>query len=476
MGNPKAFLSINRKEAGYRPVQQRKYDFAEVELTFNDEECHQQASRCMDCGVPFCHWNCPLGNRQPEWQDQVYKGNWREAYRLLQETDDFPEFTGRVCPALCEKGCVLMLSADAPVTVRNNEAAIIEKAFSEGYVEACPPRTRTGKRVAVIGSGPAGLACANQLNRKGHTVDVYEKDERIGGLLRLGIPDFKLSKNVIDRRLALLEKEGISFICNTPVGKDKKQLATLLADYDAVCVAIGSGEPRNLAVEGRDLKGVYFALELLKQQNRIIAGEKIAPEALISAKGKRVLVIGGGDTGSDCVGTAIRQGAESVMQIEIMPKPPVGKNPATPWPNYPQVLKPSSSHQEGCERRWSLDTVRFIGENGILKQVEVAPVTWTKGEDGRMTMQRAADTEILNVDLVFLAMGFVHPVYEGLVEHLGVALDARKNIAVDAENKSSVDKVFAAGDASYGAGLVVRAIASGRKAAAAIDRYLSDKK
>lgn len=476
MGNPKAFLSINRKEAGYRPVQQRKYDFAEVELTFNDEECHQQASRCMDCGVPFCHWNCPLGNRQPEWQDQVYKGNWREAYRLLQETDDFPEFTGRVCPALCEKGCVLMLSADAPVTVRNNEAAIIEKAFSEGYVEACPPRTRTGKRVAVIGSGPAGLACANQLNRKGHTVDVYEKDERIGGLLRLGIPDFKLNKNIIDRRLALLEKEGISFICNTPVGENKKQLASLLADYDAVCVAIGSGEPRNLSVEGRELKGVYFALELLKQQNRIIAGEKIAPEELISAKGKRVLVIGGGDTGSDCVGTAIRQGAESVMQIEIMPKPPVGKNPATPWPNYPQVLKTSSSHQEGCERRWSLDTVRFIGENGILKQVEVAPVTWTKGEDGRMTMQRAADTEILNVDLVFLAMGFVHPVYEGLVEHLGVALDARKNIAVDAENKSSVDKVFAAGDASYGAGLVVRAIASGRKAAAAIDRYLLDKK
>lgn len=428
----------------------------------------------MDCGVPFCHWNCPLGNRQPEWQDAVYKGNWREAYRILQETDDFPEFTGRVCPALCEKGCVLALSANAAVTIRNNEAAIIEKAFSEGYVTACPPRTRTGKRVAVIGSGPAGLACANQLNRKGHTVDVFEKDERIGGLLRLGIPDFKLNKGVIDRRLKLLEQEGISFVCNTPVGDDKKALSDMLGKYDAVCVAIGSGQPRDLQVEGRDLKGVYFALELLKQQNRLVAGDSVEPEQLISAKGKRVLVIGGGDTGSDCVGTSIRQGATSVLQIEIMPKPPVDKNPETPWPNYPRILKTSTSHQEGCERRWSLDTVRFIGKNGVLKQVEVAPVTWQTGEDGRMVPQRAAQTELLDVDLVFLAMGFVHPVYEGLVENLGVELDARHNVRVDADNRTSVPKVFAAGDASYGAGLVVRAIASGRKAAAAIDDYLSN--
>lgn len=428
----------------------------------------------MDCGVPFCHWNCPLGNRQPEWQDAVYKGNWREAYRILQETDDFPEFTGRVCPALCEKGCVLALSANAAVTIRNNEAAIIEKAFSEGYVTACPPRTRTGKRVAVIGSGPAGLACANQLNRKGHTVDVFEKDERIGGLLRLGIPDFKLNKGVIDRRLKLLEQEGISFVCNTPVGDDKKALSDMLGKYDAVCVAIGSGQPRDLQVEGRDLKGVYFALELLKQQNRLVAGDSVEPEQLISAKGKRVLVIGGGDTGSDCVGTNIRQGATSVLQIEIMPKPPVDKNPETPWPNYPRILKTSTSHQEGCERRWSLDTVRFIGKNGVLKQVEVAPVTWQTGEDGRMVPRRAAQTELLDVDLVFLAMGFVHPVYEGLVENLGVELDARHNVRVDADNRTSVPKVFAAGDASYGAGLVVRAIASGRKAAAAIDDYLSN--
>lgn len=428
----------------------------------------------MDCGVPFCHWNCPLGNRQPEWQDAVYKGNWREAYRILQETDDFPEFTGRVCPALCEKGCVLALSANAAVTIRNNEAAIIEKAFSEGYVTACPPRTRTGKRVAVIGSGPAGLACANQLNRKGHTVDVFEKDERIGGLLRLGIPDFKLNKGVIDRRLKLLEQEGISFVCNTPVGDDKKALSDMLGKYDAVCVAIGSGQPRDLQVEGRDLKGVYFALELLKQQNRLVAGDSVEPEQLIFAKGKRVLVIGGGDTGSDCVGTSIRQGATSVLQIEIMPKPPVDKNPETPWPNYPRILKTSTSHQEGCERRWSLDTVRFIGKNGVLKQVEVAPVTWQTGEDGRMVPRRAAQTELLDVDLVFLAMGFVHPVYEGLVENLGVELDARHNVRVDADNRTSVPKVFAAGDASYGAGLVVRAIASGRKAAAAIDDYLSN--
>ena len=473
MGNPKAFLTIGRKEAGYRPVQQRKYDFAEVELTFHDEECRTQASRCMDCGVPFCHWNCPLGNRQPEFQDLVYKGNWREAYRILQETDDFPEFTGRVCPALCEKGCVLGLSANEPVTVRNNEAAIIEKAFSEGYVTACPPRTRTGKKVAVIGSGPAGLACANQLNRRGHTVDVFEKDERIGGLLRLGIPDFKLNKGVIDRRQALLEAEGISFICNTPVGEDKAALKKMLAEYDAVCVAVGSGEPRDLRVEGRELKGVYFALELLKQQNRVNAGDTVAPEERISAKGKRVIVIGGGDTGSDCVGTSIRQGAASVLQIEIMPQPPVDKNPATPWPQYPQILKTSSSHKEGCERRWSLDTVRFIGEDGVLTQVEVVPVTWSADENGRMVPTRAAATEILDADMVFLAMGFVHPVYEGLLANLGVALDGRKNVAVDRENKSSVEKVFAAGDASYGAGLVVRAIASGRQAAAAMDKYLS---
>ena len=360
------------------------------------------------------------------------------------------------------------------VTIRNNEAAIIEKAFSEGYVTACPPRIRTGKRVAVIGSGPAGLACANQLNRKGHTVDVFEKDERIGGLLRLGIPDFKLNKSVIDRRLDLLEQEGISFTCNAPIGMDKKALAAMLREYDAVCVAVGSGQPRDLQVEGRGLKGIYFALELLKQQNRLVAGDIVELEQLISAKGKRVLVIGGGDTGSDCVGTSIRQGATSVLQIEIMPKPPVDRNPATPWPNYPQILKTSSSHQEGCERRWSLDTVRFIGEGGVLKQVEVAPVTWQEGKDGRMVPRRSAQTELLDVDLVFLAMGFVHPVYEGLLENLGVELDLRRNVRVDAANRTSVEKVFAAGDASYGAGLVVRAIASGRKAAATIDDYLSN--
>ena len=360
MGNPKAFLTIGRKEAGYRPLHDRIYDYAEVEQTLNIEDRRLQASRCMDCGVPFCHWACPLGNRQGEWQDLAWRGRWEEAYRSLAETDDFPEFTGRVCPALCEKSCVLKLH-DAPVTIRENEVSIVERAFAEGYVTARPPRRRTGKRVAVVGSGPSGLACANRLNRRGHRVTVFEKNEFIGGLLRLGIPDFKLGKKIIDRRLKLLAEEGIEFKPSVCVGKDFKT-KELLEKFDAVCVTIGAGVPRDLPVEGRDLKGVYFALELLQQQNRVNAGAQIPQNERISAQGKRVLVIGGGDTGSDCVGTSIRQGAVGVTQIEIMPKPPVGSNPDTPWPMYPQVLKTSSSHEEGCERRWNLATNRFIGK------------------------------------------------------------------------------------------------------------------
>lgn len=472
MGNPTAFLNIGRKEAGYRPVNDRIKDYGEVEQTLNAEDRRLQASRCMDCGVPFCHWSCPLGNRQPEWQDRLYKNDIKGAYELLTLTDDFPEFTGRVCPALCEKGCVLNKTHE-PVTIRENEAAIVERAFEEGVVVARPPRKRTGKKVAVIGSGPSGLACANQLNRMGHSVTVYEKNESIGGLLRFGIPDFKLNKSVIDRRLDLMKEEGVEFVTGVEVGKDLPT-ARLLKDYDAVCVAIGSGEPRNLNVEGRDLQGVHFALEFLQQQNRVNAGEEVAKSDRITAKGKHVLVIGGGDTGSDCVGTANRQGARSVTQIEIMPKPPVGENPATPWPYWPVILKTSSSHLEGCERRWLLDTRRFVDDGtGKVGSVEVEEVEWIKDpETGRMNLKHTGNKDTIKAELVLLAMGFVNPVQEGLVADLNVEKDARKNVRVDEHQQSSVEKVFAAGDASTGASLVVRCIASGRNAAKGIDRFL----
>lgn len=471
MGNPKAFLTIHRKEAGYRPVSDRVRDYGEVEQTLNPEDRRLQASRCMECGVPFCHWSCPLGNRQPEWQDRLYRNDIKGAYELLTDTDDFPEFTGRVCPALCEKGCVLNKQHDA-VTIRENEAAIAERAFLEGYVKPRVPRNRTGKKVAVIGSGPSGLACANQLNRRGHSVTVYEKNEAVGGLLRLGIPDFKLNKSVIDRRIALMKEEGIEFRTGVNVGVDI-EAGKLLEDFDAVCIAIGAEVPRDLNVEGRGLKGVHFALELLQQQNRVNAGAEIPAGERVSARGKHVLVIGGGDTGSDCVGTANRQGALSVTQIEIMPMPPEGENPDTPWPYFPIVLKTSSSHMEGCERRWLLDTRRFIGKDGAVDKVEVEEVSWEKdASGGRPKLVRSGKTELIPAQLVLLAMGFTNPVAAGLLEQLGVDKDNRGNVKVDDSGRSSVDKVFAAGDASTGASLVVRCIASGRKAAQGIHEYL----
>ncbi|WP_243348029.1 glutamate synthase subunit beta [Parabacteroides sp. FAFU027] len=470
MGNPKAFLSILRKEAGYRPISERIMDYSEVEQTLNLEDRKLQASRCMDCGIPFCHWACPVANRQPEWQDLAYKGKWKEAYESLVATDDFPEFTGRICPAPCEKACVLKLSADSPVTIRENEASIVEKAFAEGYIKANPPKYRSGKKVAVIGGGPAGMAAANQLNLKGHTVTLFEKNEAIGGLLRFGIPDFKLNKKIIDRRLALMAEEGVEFKTGVNVGKDITG-KEIMEQFDAVCLAVGAEQPRDLPIKGRELKGVYFALEFLGQQNRVVAGKTFSDAERISAKGKHVLVIGGGDTGSDCVGTSVRHGAASVTQIEIMPMPPAHHNPATPWPTYPMVLKTSSSHEEGCTRRWNLETKQFLGKDGQLTEVEIEEVEWRQGETG-MTIHRTGNKETLKVDLVFLAMGFVHPVHEGLLTELGVELDGRKNVAVNAAQQSSVSKVFAAGDAHLGASLVVRAIASGRKAAEEIDTFL----
>ena len=443
MGNPKAFLTIPRQEAGYRPVHDRISDYGEVEQTLNTSERKLQASRCMDCGVPFCHWACPLGNRPPEFQDALFRGRWAEAYELLTETNDFPEFTGRICPALCEKSCVLNLSMEAPVTIRENEAAIIEAAFREGLVK---PRhyKRNGKRVAVIGSGPAGLSVANRLNRLGYAVTVFEKLEYVGGLLRFGIPNFKLHKPIIDRRVRVMEEEGITFEVNHAVDLDQ-----LPEGFDAYCLCTGTPQARDLNIPGRDLAGIHFAMEMLAQQNRVLAGQTFPDEERITARGKHVLVIGGGDTGSDCIGTSNRQGALSVTQIEIMPKPPVGYNPATPWPQWPIVLKTSSSHEEGCERRWSLSSTRFIGENGRVCGVEVEEVEWLPAPDGgRPQMRPTGRKEILKADLVLLAMGFLRPQLPALPEN-----------------------VFVAGDAATGASLVVRCIASGRQAAEEIDRY-----
>ena len=445
MGNPKAFLTVPRKEAGYRPVHERIADFSEVEQTLNTSDRKLQASRCMDCGVPFCHWACPLGNRPPEFQDAMYNGHWEKAYKILSRTNDFPEFTGRICPALCEKSCVLKLSMDAPVTVREDEAAVIEAAFREGYVR--PERyVRNGKKVAVIGSGPAGLAAANQLNRRGYEVTVFERLEYVGGLLRFGIPNFKLGKSVIDRRIAVMEAEGIVFRVNTDV-----DVTRLPEGFDAYCVCTGTPQARDLDIPGRELKGIHLAMEMLAQQNRVLAGQTFSEEERITAKGKKVLVIGGGDTGSDCIGTSNRQQALSVTQIEIMPKPPVGYNPATPWPQWPLVLKTSSSHEEGCVRRWSLSSTRFIGENGHVTGVEVEEVEWIPATDGgRPVMRPTGRKEVLEADLVLLAMGFLKPVHPEFPEN-----------------------VFVAGDAATGASLVVRCIAGGRKAAADIDAYLS---
>lgn len=447
MGNPKAFLTIPRQEAGYRPVHDRIADFGEVEQTLNVSDRRLQASRCMDCGVPFCHWACPLGNRPPEFQDAIFRGRWKEAYEILTQTNDFPEFTGRICPALCEKSCVLKLSMDAPVTIREDECAVIETAFQEGYVQ---PRQyeRNGKKVAVIGSGPTGLATANQLNQKGYEVTVFEKQEYVGGLLRFGIPNFKLQKGIINRRIQVMETEGIVFQTNADI-----DLNHLPEGFDAYCICTGTPEARDLKIPGRDLKGIHFAMEMLAQQNRVLAGQTFSKEERISAKGKHVLVIGGGDTGSDCIGTSNRQGAVSVTQIEIMPKPPVGQNPATPWPQWPVVLKTSSSHEEGCERRWSLTSNQFIGENGHVTGVEVEEVEWVPNpKGGRPIMRPTGKKEILKADLVLLAMGFLKP-----------------------EHPAYAENVFLAGDAATGASLVVKCIAGGRKAAADIDAYLTGK-
>ncbi len=473
MADPRGFMKVDRKESGYRPLAERVEDYSEVEQTLNDTDRQLQASRCMDCGVPFCHWACPLGNKTPEWQDAAFRGNWEEAYNILHSTSNFPEFTGRICPALCEKSCVLAIHNQA-VTIRENECSVAEHAFNLGIVKPHIPAARSGKKVAVVGSGPSGLAAADILNQAGHTVTVFEKSNAVGGLLRFGIPDFKLSKKVIDRRIAILTAEGITFKTNAEVGVNPK-LEKLKKDFDAIVICIGAGQPRDLKVEGRELKGVHFALEFLQQQNHVNRGDEVKEKDLITATGKHVLVIGGGDTGSDCVGTSNRQKASNIMQIEIMPKPPVDRAPGNPWPYWPMVLKTTSSHKEGCDRRWSLSTKRFIGdEKGNVKKAELVEVEWVKDEaTGRMQMKEKEGSAFqIDVELVLLCMGFLSPVHEGLVNDLGVELDQRGNIKVDTHGATSVPGVFAAGDAATGASLVVRAIARGRETAMGVIEYL----
>ncbi|MBQ9525157.1 MAG: glutamate synthase subunit beta [Bacteroidaceae bacterium] len=471
MGNPKAFLTVPRKEAGYRPVHDRIHDFGEVEQTLNTKDRQEQASRCMDCGVPFCHWACPLGNKDPEWNDALYHGEWETAYKLLKKTNPFPEFTGRICPALCEKACVLYHTTGEAVTNRENEAAIAERAFLEGYVTIESP-VRNGKKVAVVGAGPAGLAAANELNLMGYQVTVYEKNEAAGGLLRYGIPNFKLNKQIIDRRIRVMEQEGVTFrygeelkvkseerIVKNNSNKSEEMsnsdsslftLSSSLRNYDAIVIATGTPTARDLKAPGRELKGVHLALELLSQQNRVLAGMTFSDKERITAKGKNVLVIGGGDTGSDCIGTAHRQGCKSVTQIEIMPKPPVGHNPNTPWPNWPVILKTTSSHEEGCTRRWNINTLEFLGENGKVTGVKVQPIDWKPNpEGGRPIMVEAGEPEIIKAELVLLAMGFLKP-----------------------EHPEYPENVFVCGDAANGASLVVRAIASGKQTAQKVDAFL----
>lgn len=475
MAKPTGFMDYCRKEVPYRSVEDRVKDYNEMEISLSQEEMKLQAARCMDCGIPFCHgMGCTLCNEIPEFNDLVYQGKWKQALDVLQATNNFPEFTGRICPALCEASCTLNLNDD-PVLIRHIENQIAERGWAEGWIKPEPASVKTGKKVAVIGSGPAGLAAAQQLARAGHDVTVFEKDDRIGGLLRYGIPNFKLEKWVVDRRLDQMRAEGVEFKTNVDVGSDIS-VNYLKKSFDAICVTIGAGKPRDLECEGRELKNVHFALELLKQQVKVNAGDKIEGE-LISAAGKNVLVIGGGDTGSDCVGTSIRHGAKKVYQIEILPKPSEDRdNFGNPWPYWPRILRTSTSHKEGCERRWCVITKKLIGDRaGNLKKAVCAEVQWDL-VNGNYKMSEVPGSEFeLEVDLILLAMGFVSPVADGLVKDLGVELDGRGNVKVDQNYMSTVSGVFAAGDSKRGASLVVHCIWEGREAAAGINKYLAVK-
>jgi len=472
MGKPSGFLEYPRHDVEYQEVKERLKHYREFTTNLNPREISVQGARCMDCGIPFCHSfaGCPVVNLIPEWNDLVYHDLWPQAYERLELTNNFPEITGRICPAPCEASCTLNFN-NQPVTIKDIECAIIDKGWAEGWVKPQIAAHRTGKRVAVIGSGPAGLACAQQLARAGHDVVVFEKNDRIGGLLRYGIPDFKLETWLIDRRLAQMRAEGVEFRPNSHVGVDISARA-LLAEFDAVALAGGSEQPRDLNAPGRDLRGIHFAMDFLTQQNRRVAGVKIASEDIL-ATDKDVVVIGGGDTGSDCVGTSIRQGARSVTQLEIMPKPPLHENKLLTWPNWPLKLRTSSSHEEGCERDWAVTTQQFVGQDGAVTAMQLARLEW-RDSNGRQTMVEIPNSAFeIKTDLVLLAMGFVHPVHAGMLEELGVALDPRGNIrAGENDYQSSVNKIFAAGDMRRGQSLVVWAIREGRQCARAVDEYL----
>jgi glutamate synthase (NADPH) small chain len=472
VAKPTGFMEYGREEVEHRPVFQRVKDYAEFDIPHPEQRLVRQAARCMDCGIPYCHSaGCPVFNRIPEFNDLVYKGKWREASENLHSTNNFPEITGRVCPAPCEPACTLSINAD-PVLIKHIEYQIAEQAFAEGWIKPILPLKKTGRRVAIVGSGPAGLAAAQQLARAGHEVTVFEKDDRIGGLLRYGIPDFKLEKHIIDRRLKQLVAEGVKFETSVLVGQDISA-RYLRKMFDAICLTMGAGQPRLLNVPGAEFRNVHYAMDFLTQQNRRNAGD-FAPELhtnAITAKDKIVVVIGGGDTGSDCIGTSFRQGAREVHQLEILPKPPEKLNPQTPWPMWPQILRTSSSQEEGCQRRWGVLTRQLTGRNNVATELHGCEVDWVPGPKGMEMHEKPGTDFVMRVDLVLLAMGFVHVVHAGLVDQLGLALDARGNLAVT-DYLTSEQGVFAAGDSHLGASLVVRAVNAGREAAAAMDRWL----
>jgi len=474
MADPKGFLKIKREEADYRPVSKRLKDYKDVSLPRSSEVSREQASRCMDCGTPFCHWGCPIGNYIPEWNDLLFNSQTTKAYKYLASTNNFPEFTGRLCPALCEFSCVLGINDD-PITIRENELAIIEQAFKAGVVKAEISKVKTGKKVAVIGSGPAGLSVADQLYKAGHEVTVFERDQKIGGILRYGIPDFKLEKNIIDRRIDVMKAGGVTFVPNANIGKDIKT-TQILKDFDAIALACGSRAPRDLNVEGRELAGIYFAMDYLMQSNRKVSGEKFN-DKLIDAKGKKVLVIGGGDTGSDCVGTANRQGALSVTQIEVLQKAPDCRSEQTPWPKFPILLKTTSSHEEGVSRKWSVLTKKFVGENGVVKKASCIEVDFSNKDDKGCSIMKEVPNSAFEIeaDMVVLAIGFLHPEHEGIVKDLALELDQRGNVKANTNFMTSKKGVFSAGDMRRGQSLIVWAISEGRKTARAIDEYLMGK-
>jgi len=476
MGKPTGFKEFERKDRGYAPADERVKHYEEFVVSLSDNELTEQGARCMDCGIPFCHNGCPVNNIIPDFNDLVYQSDYESAINVLHSTNNFPEFTGRICPAPCQESCTLNITVE-PVTIKTIECAIIDKAWENGWVKPEVATHKTGKRIAVVGSGPAGMAAAQQLARAGHTVVVYEKEDNIGGLLRYGIPDFKLAKMLIDRRVAQMRAEGVEFHTNTCIGEDisAKQLKQ---DFDAVVLTGGSEAPRDLPIPGRELHGVEFAMDFLRANSKVIQGVAGAKEHLISAEGKHVVVIGGGDTGSDCIGTSNRHGAASVTQIEILDKPPVKEDKAMTWPDWPNKLRTSSSQEEGCERMWNVTTKSFVDDgNGNVKALKCALVRWDKDAEGRWQMSEVEGSEFeLKADLVTLAMGFVHPVHKGMIEELGLELDGRGNVNGSTEGddayKTSIDGVFSAGDMRRGQSLVVWAIREGRQAAHAVDKYL----